>query len=688
MAGIINQKLSVITPTPPIVATGFTTEWQTTSSNETITLPLYNSGTFNATVDWGDGTPESTITSYTDANRIHEYAVAGTYRVDIKGECPGFVFQGGGDRLKIKKVLHWGESSEFGGFSFLTSMFSGCGNLTELPSGSMLIKSNPTTLGSMFFNCSSLLEIPSGIFDNISGVTTSNNASIFRGCSSLTTLPSGLFTSLAVGTTSISLDYLCNGCSSLTAIPVDLLSPFGTKLTGGGYCFTNCSSLTSIPETLFSSNTNMTSMLQQFQGCNSITSIPAGLFSATTKVNLFNSTFKSCSGINTPIPSGLFANILDVGNTGAWETFSGCLNITGAIPSGLFDNFTSNSNGYNATFKDCRKITSIPTDLFRYSTTVTGNRSFYQTFQNCYLLTSIPEDLFRYNTLVGGPTDTGGQCFYQTFQGCSAITSVPETLFSYNTDVRGFDYTLSYCGLASIPAGIFSANTEVTKFNYIFAGVQHTYTSIPATLFANNHKVLTMSSNFLAADITSIPETLFSSLTGCTLFDRNFNGCNGLSTIPAGLYSGCTSALAITNEYQGCQGLTSIPTDLFRYNVNVTNFTSVFNSCSNLVTVPNGVFKYNTGCTNFTGAFGSCHKFALTPYIFDDSGVSGSTRFLNQNVNFSNCFWDIAYTGLAGTAPELWGYDFGSGTPTTTGAFLYQTTLTNYADIPTAWGGA
>jgi hypothetical protein len=59
--------------------------------------------------------------------------------------------------------------------------------------------------------------------------------------------------------------------------------------------------------------------------------------------------------------------------------------------------------------------------------------------------------------------------------------------------------------------------------------------------------------------------------------------------------------------------------------------------------------------------------------------------------NFTECFKLIsAFTGTQGTAPDLWDCDFGTETPTTTNCFTGHSTdsVDNYADIPTAWGGA
>ena len=114
-----------------ILPVGFKTEWVVAgdATARTITLPLYNSGTFNCTVIWGDGTANSTVTTYNSANRIHTYAANGTYDVEIQGECPAWSFNWTGDS-RITKIVDWGNCSGFGGFKYLSNGFYGCTNLT------------------------------------------------------------------------------------------------------------------------------------------------------------------------------------------------------------------------------------------------------------------------------------------------------------------------------------------------------------------------------------------------------------------------------------------------------------------------------------------------------------------------------------------------------------------------------
>jgi len=124
---------------------GFVTRW-TVAGNataRTITLPLVNTRTegalaYNCTVDWGDGSALSTVTTYNSANAVHTYASNGTYNVEIKGTCEGWSFNNAGDNLKIVAVVNWGTVGGHNGWKYLGGGFYGCTNLTILGVGSIL----------------------------------------------------------------------------------------------------------------------------------------------------------------------------------------------------------------------------------------------------------------------------------------------------------------------------------------------------------------------------------------------------------------------------------------------------------------------------------------------------------------------------------------------------------------------
>ena len=126
----------------------FITQWKTDNSGNSesnqIMLPLSASGTYNFTVNWGDGHSD-TITAYNQAEVTHTYSAAGTYDVEISGTITHFQFKNTGDKDKILDVVQWGTVV----FSEMSQMFQGCTNLaisaTDEPDLSGI-----TSLSSMF----------------------------------------------------------------------------------------------------------------------------------------------------------------------------------------------------------------------------------------------------------------------------------------------------------------------------------------------------------------------------------------------------------------------------------------------------------------------------------------------------------------------------------------------------------
>lgn len=105
----------------------FITVWNTlltgsgTSNSSSIVLPLF--GTQAITASWGDGTV-SLISSSTQVDRTHSYAVPGIYTVSITGRGQGFRFQGVGDTIKLVDIPQWGSIS-----GSANGVFWGCSNL-------------------------------------------------------------------------------------------------------------------------------------------------------------------------------------------------------------------------------------------------------------------------------------------------------------------------------------------------------------------------------------------------------------------------------------------------------------------------------------------------------------------------------------------------------------------------------
>ncbi len=139
-----------VTPNPNFIST-----WDTTkagSASNTIVLPM---AAGVATVDWGDGTINTSNT--------HTYAAGGTYTVTISGTINTFRFVNSGDKAKITDVSNWGTFEITN-----TETFYGCSNLNFTATDSPTIST--TNLYRTFHSCTSLTT-PDFSNWNLSAVT-------------------------------------------------------------------------------------------------------------------------------------------------------------------------------------------------------------------------------------------------------------------------------------------------------------------------------------------------------------------------------------------------------------------------------------------------------------------------------------------------------------------------------------
>ncbi|WP_298516759.1 BspA family leucine-rich repeat surface protein [uncultured Kordia sp.] len=121
----------------------FITTWETTTANESITIPTAGPG-YGYYIDWGDGQIDNSVTG----NISHTYASAGTHRVRIGGLFPRIYFNETGDRLKIKTIEQWGTIA----WRDMFNAFDGCENLTYNATDAPNL-SNVTDLSRMFNKC-------------------------------------------------------------------------------------------------------------------------------------------------------------------------------------------------------------------------------------------------------------------------------------------------------------------------------------------------------------------------------------------------------------------------------------------------------------------------------------------------------------------------------------------------------
>ena len=295
---------------------GFKIEIQTTSDGQSFTLPLVDPSTIRGTeggvaadygydfiVDWGDGNT-STVQAYNDANRVHSYETAGTYNIEIKGQCDGWSFNNAGSKLLITKIKSWG-GEDFDGFCYLGYGFRGCTNLASLPEKQAIKRRiNVKNLEYLFYY-NPIAEIPSDLFKYC--VDVKNFEYCFRGCTRLTELPADLFkyNTLVKNFRSCFCD-----CSQLTSIPSGLFDN-NTLVKNFELCFNGCTRLTELPADLFKYNTLVTDFERCFNGCSQLTSIPSGLFDNNTLVTDFRYCFCDCSKLQLRTDIFDFANFLN-----------------------------------------------------------------------------------------------------------------------------------------------------------------------------------------------------------------------------------------------------------------------------------------------------------------------------------------------------------------------------------------
>jgi hypothetical protein len=227
----------------------FKIEVTTTSAGQIFTLPLVSFGTFatDIEVDWGDGNSDFVV-SPTDSNRVHTYADAGVYEVQIVGQMPGFkVNNNAAIRSLITGII------DFGRVGLRTLDFFGCSGITSIPaSGTMEVGYsglNNVISFAGFMRGTGVTSIPADIFDFSVSATTFSDIFSFT---SITSIPSGLFDNSASATSFASA---FNSCTLLNTYSANLFNN-SPNVINFSSTFRNCLALTFAQQ--FTSNTSVT----------------------------------------------------------------------------------------------------------------------------------------------------------------------------------------------------------------------------------------------------------------------------------------------------------------------------------------------------------------------------------------------------------------------------------------------
>ena len=434
--------------------TSFKMEVTTTGLSEVVTIVCGDTGTYNATINWGDGDPDSTITTFNDADLAHTYAAIGSYDIEITGDFNWVRYHNSINANSITAILE----TPVGYANPLTTLkeaFEDANNLTSISAD--FDTSGVAEWSAAFKQCHSLTSFPNLDFSSATQLGSNWGEGAWNTCTGLTSFPlivipvvtkmSGAWRS-CTGLTSFPVldvsscqifDSTWFGCSGLTTFPAIDFS----HLTGNlGNTWGACSGLTSFPAIDFGS---CTSWYTCWQDCTGLTSFP--LLTSTSSLTNVRQAWEDCTGL-TSFPLIDFSNVSNFDS--AWRR---CTGLT-SFPLIDFTGYTY----LRYCWRECSGLTSFP--LINTSSC----SDFQETWNGCSSLTTFP--------LVD---TSAGLSFIQTWRSCSSLTAFPACVFDAATRM---DLTWNNCtNLATFPANMFD-NTLNTNFTDAFSGCALTATSV------------------------------------------------------------------------------------------------------------------------------------------------------------------------------------------------------------------
>lgn len=440
-------------------------------------------------------------------------------------------------------------------------------------------------------------------------------------------LPSGLFEGFGENATTIDMSRVFFGCEKLTSIPADIFDPVADKATKFADTFRLCTSLKSVPEGFCNACTKVTSIANLFYGCTALEKLPSEMFRGSA------AKLATCSAV-----------------------FQGCTSLT-EVPDGLFSFITARNASFTFCFSDCTGLKKVGAEVFPTTTSSTGLGSV---FKGCTALTDISADAFAKSTAVTS--------LAMVFQNCTALETVPAGLFAHQANVTTLDQLFSGCtALATVPEGLFDACVKATAMTKVFYNCT-ALKNVPATIFAKNVKVTNFSNLFYGcSSLESIPEELFAANTVANNFSYTFIGCQKVKSIPESLFAKCTNATNFSYTFQACTSIEEIPARLFANvpsNNTSVNFSYCFAECASLKSIPTGLFDTAKKAQSFNFCFAACT--ALTgesPY----TNVDGIKVHLYERKTLYQLGFNNRISG--------------------TNCFYNCTGLSDYNNIPSAWGG-
>ena len=608
----------------------FIMEVETTTANETFTLPHLSGYDYNYEVDWGDGTPIQSVSSYNDSNTTHTYESGSTYDIKINGVCDVLYFNNTGDILKVSKI------KSLGNVKWKRLNFYGCSNLTSFNSGLFVNTTNITTLLYAFQSCTSLTSIDTTNWDT-SNITIFQN--VFYGCNNLTTIN---VSSWDVGNATTFRNMFYN-CSSITTLNVSNWRP--TQLINMYYTFYNCSTLT----TLDLSNWNtplLTTLTNTFNGCSSLLSLDLSSLKPNSCGDITR-LVQSCSSMTT-------INVTDLVTTGTTTTilaFYYATSLTTIIGLNTWDMTNVLSMSYM--FSNCSSLTSVDMSLVNVESVT--NLSYI--FRFCSSLTSI--NLSNWDM-------TNVTTTYYMFFGCTQLSTI-NGISSMPLLSEASGMFQDCASLTTLDISSISPNSTINTVR-MFQGC-NSLTTLDVSNLVNGGTPNLSFTFYNASDETLVINGLETwEVSGSTTFRYMFadSGVESLNL------SGWTTTSLEDISYMFYVSTDLLSVDLTGWDTsNVNNTSYAFYGCNLLYSI-SGITNFDmTSVTTIERMFQNCTSLTTLDV---SSWVLTSISLVNQA--FYNC------NVITNAAPDWWN----TLTPINyTQCFYNNTSRSNYASIPAAW---
>jgi len=465
---------------------------------------LRTAGTRNFNVVWGDGTMDRNVT----ADITHNYPAAGIYKVAIVGVLPRVFYDNLGDRLKVKKILSFGDIV-WGSFN---AAFRGCG-ITDI--NRVIANGQAVDSFRRCFLSNQLTSIPSGLFDNCPNVTD------FFGCfqsNQLTSIPAGLFDNCPL----VSNFTICFSVNQINTIPQGLFDNC-PNVTIFFACFANNGLIPNCPSDLFANNPLANNFDLCFQG----STLPTQTYS-----DMLVSLNQNNQNLNVPFHGGN-SKYNSIGYIGRHNLIT---NKTWTITDGGVDT--------SVVFRlEIDTTIAGTTGVGNFELRGAGTRQYTVDWGDGNVSTGLTGDVTHTYAAAGIYTISVAGLFPSVFYVNAGDKNKVKKILSFGDIVWGsFNSAFWGCGITDIN-NVIANGQGVTSFAQCFR--ENQIDTIPSGLFDNCILNTNFSNTFRQNGlIPNCPSDLFAN----NPLANNFNNCFVGSTLPTQTYSDMLVSLDQNNQ--------------------------------------------------------------------------------------------------------------------------------------------